>query len=152
MHLLFNLILKNNSWVLIGIVFLTVVQIPCCREGIINPGNPVGNLNEPVISRSENNYSFQIDADKVSFLKTDSTLLHITETDVFITVTGYGGGTVQIRVIGESKLTLYQALIANNIDGKQATIINNIPASVSYHFQNFSGKFKIGLSRKLFTL
>lgn len=148
---LFHYCKKNSQKIFIGMVCLiTAVVIPSCREGIINPGNPAGNLNEPLVSKSGNVYTFQIDAEKVSFLKTDNTLLNITETDVYVTVIDYQGGSVQIKVIGESKQVLYQALVTSDMSGKQASIINHLPESVSLLFQNFSGRLKIELSKKPF--
>lgn len=149
--LLFRFCKKNSLKILIGMICLISAEvIPSCREGIINPGNPVGNLNEPVVSKSDNVYTFQIDAEKVSFLRIDKTLLNITETDVYITVTDYSGGNVQLKIIGDNKQTLYQILIGANMGDKQATLINHIPESVSFLFQNFSGRFKIELSKKSF--
>jgi len=139
--------MKNSNFKLFAAVILIIAAFPSCREGIIDPQNSVGNLNEPVIYKSANAYTFQIDAKDVTFTKIDETFLDITQTDLELNVRDYSGGTVYIKVIGDNLATLYDDQINNDINGKQATIVNHIADKLQVEFYNFSGKVKIQLTK-----
>lgn len=139
--------MKTNSFIMFAAIAFFSVALSSCREGIIDPQNSVGNLNEPVIFKSASAYTFLIDAKNVTFTKIDQTYLDITKTDIGITVSDYSGGTVYINVIGDNLSTLYNNQISNDINGKQASIENHIADKLHVEFYNFSGKLKIQMTK-----
>ena len=43
-----------------------------CREEIISPDNPTGNINEPFLTRTGNSYIFSINASNITAMKNNS--------------------------------------------------------------------------------
>jgi len=140
-----NKTINNILYFYLTIIMFFVLQ--SCREGIIEPGMPVGNINEPVILKTGQAYSFQIDAEKISFQKNDQTFLDITETDVSLTVTNYTGGSAHLKVVGDNKEILYEELIDRNFSGIQESIKNHVADVVNLNFNNFSGRIKVQLTK-----
>lgn len=136
-----------NNIVFFLLTTIMFVALPACREGIIEPGRAVGNINEPVTLKTGQVYSFQIDAQKISFAKQDKTFLDFTNTDVSLTVTNYSGGTVFLKVIGDNKDVLYEEVIDRNFNGIQESIKNHVAEIVNLSFNNFSGNMKIQLTK-----
>lgn len=137
--------MKKHNIILFAAIFVSAFAFSSCREGIIDPHNSVGNVNEPVVFKSSDAYTFQIDAKNITFTKTDETFLDITETDVVLTLKDYSGGSVFVKVIADNLSTLYDGQLAENISGKQTSVINHIADKVHLEFNNFSGNLRIQL-------
>jgi len=128
--------------------FLIILQftLQACRENVLTI-NSVGNINEPVKSKSPESYTFEINASKITFNETDDTQLNITSADVFVSVKDYSSGIVSVTIIGDNKLNLYSASLTENGNAQTVQIRNHVPEKVRVEFRNFSGKFKIRVSR-----
>ena len=139
-----KIILKISFCIFIAI---TVFSFFSCRENIITTENSIGNINEPVKSKSPENYTFEINASKITFNETDETQLNITRADVFVSVTNYSSGIVSVTIVGDNKLDLYSASLTNNGTGQPAKITNHVPEKIRLEFRNFSGNFRIRVTR-----
>jgi hypothetical protein len=137
--------MKIKNILLIASVLFLIAALESCREGIIEPGNSVGNVNEPVVLKSPDAYIFQIDAKNITFSKTDETFLDVTDTDIILNLSDYSNGSVHMRVIADNLSTLYNELLSNDISGLQKSVINHVVEKVQFEFSNFSGKFKVKL-------
>lgn len=129
--------------------FLTI-SFSSCRENIITNENSLGNINEPVKSKTPESYSFEINASKITFNETDETQLNITNADIFISVSEYSSGFVSITVIGDNLSNLYSTSFTDNGSSPPQKITNHVPEKIKVNFQNFSGKLKISINRTIF--
>ncbi len=118
-----------------------------CRENILTSENSIGNINEPIKSKTFENYTFEINASKITFNETDETKLNITRADVFVSVTNYSSGIVTATVVGDNKLDLYSTSLTKNGSENTGKITNHVPEKVRLEFRNFSGNFRIRISK-----
>ncbi len=126
---------------------LFVFSFLSCRENILTTENSLGNINEPVKTKSPENYTFEINASKITFNETDETQLNITRADVFVSVMNYSSGIVSVTVVGDNKLDLYTATLTSNETKQPAKITNHVPENVRLEFRNFSGNFRIRVTK-----
>lgn len=138
--------MKQKINILFYAIIIFSAAIPSCREGIVDPGNSVGNVNEPVVEKNAYAFTFQIDARNITFTRSDETYLDITSTDIAVTLKDYSGGSVHVQVVADNLSTLYDNLLTSEISGKQTSVINHIAQKVRFDFQNFSGKLKVQLT------
>lgn len=139
--------MKYKIYILFSALIVFSVAISSCREGIIDPGNSVGNINEPVVEKTAYAFTFQIDAKNISFTRSDETYLDITKTDIAISLKDYSGGSVHVQIIADNLSTLYDDVLAGEVSGKQTSVINHIAQKVRLDFRNFSGKLKVQLTK-----
>ena len=141
---------KQNIFLIISIrVLLTLIIFVffSCRENILSSENSIGNINEPIKTKTQESYTFEINASKITFNETDDTQLNITRADVFVSVNNYSSGIVSITVIGDNKLDLYSISFTDNGTGQTAKIINHVPEKVRLEFINFSGNLKVRVTK-----
>lgn len=141
---------KQNIILIISIrVILTLIIFVffSCRENILSSENSIGNINEPIKTKSPESYTFEINASKITFNETDNTQLNITRADVFVSIRNYSSGIVSITVIGDNKLNLYSASFTDNAAGQSTKITNHVPEKVRLEFRNFSGNLKVRVTR-----
>ena len=141
---------KQNIILIISIrVILTLIIFVffSCRENILSSENSIGNINEPIKTKSPESYTFEINASKITFNETDNTQLNITRADVFVSIRNYSSGIVSITVIGDNKLNLYSASFTDNTAGQSTKITNHVPEKVRLEFRNFSGNLKVRVTR-----
>ncbi len=141
---------KRNIFFVISIralLTLVIFTFFSCRENILSSKNPIGNINEPIKTKSFDSYTFEINASKITFNETDDTELNITRADVLVSVKNYSSGIVSITVIGDNKLNLYSLSFTGNTTGQSAKITNHVPEKVKLEFRNFSGNFKLRISK-----
>ena len=131
------------------LITLFILNVYSCRENIITNENSIGNINEPVKSKTPDSYSFEINASKITFNETDETQLNITNADIQISVTDYSSGIVSVTIIGDNLLDLYTISFTNNGSSPPAKITNHVPEKIKVSLQNFSGKFKIRIIRSI---
>jgi len=137
------IVMKIKNIFLIASVIFMIAALESCREGIIDPGNSVGNVNEPVVLKSSDAYIFQIDAKNITFSKTDETFLDVTDTDIILELKDYSSGSVHVRVIADNLSTLYNELLSNDINGLQKSVVNHVVEKIQLDFNDFSGNLKV---------
>lgn len=116
-----------------------------CRQDIVDPDNP-GNINEPFFSRTNNSYSFTINAKGMNATVIDNTLLQTFKSRIFSIVNDHSSGSLDIKVQTMDNSILYSAVFNNNTDGIIREITGNQPEVIILNFRNFSGKFKVTLT------
>ncbi len=131
------------------IFYFLLFNISSCREEIIPPNNPVGNVNEPVKNNSFNNYIFSIEADNVSYNVIDATDFNYGSTSIYFKITNYKSGYVLIKLLNSKYQSLYSKVLDQNYDGNYISVDNVIPDYVEFSFSYFSGNLRVELHRYL---
>lgn len=128
-------------------LIITLIILSGCREEILEPYNPAGNINQPYQEKKLNyfnlvmtalNLTYEIDSD-LNFNSSDSRIL--------VSVIDRQSGTVTINVLNDSKNLIYVASIETEVPGLVNRIQGSIPNKVKIIFKDFSGKVKIQLSK-----
>ncbi len=121
---------KQNIFLIISIrvvLTLNIFIFFSCRENILTSENSIGNINEPVKTKSPESYTFEINASKITFNETDDTQLNITQAVVFVSIRNYSSGIVSITVVGDNKLDLYSSSFTDNATVQSAEIKQQRP-------------------------
>ncbi|RPI71556.1 MAG: hypothetical protein EHM47_09980 [Ignavibacteriales bacterium] len=127
-------------------VFLISIIFISCREEIVSPDNPAGNINEPVYSRTSFSYTFTINAENITRLVRDNTNLNITSSRIFLIIDDYASGRVEINIQNDDSFIIYSSVFANNTYGIIEEFEGYLPAYITINFIDFTGKFKVILS------
>jgi hypothetical protein len=129
------------------ILLLGILLLPSCREEIIPPNNPTGNVNQPVKEVTLNSYSFLINAGEITYNLYDYIKFENSRAQVFISIVEYSSGSVEISLIGKSKRIIYSKRVESDINGEYSRINNEVPDAVIINFKDFTGKFKLTVSQ-----
>lgn len=133
----------------ISFITFSIINIPSCREEIISPNNPVGNVNEPIKNSSFNNYVFSIEAYNVSYNVIDATDFNYGSTSIYFKITNYKSGYVLIKLLNSEYQSLYSTVLDQNYDGNYISVDNVIPDYIEISFSYFSGNLHVKLHRYL---
>lgn len=125
------------------ILLISMVLLPSCREEVIAPGNPAGNVNQPVRLRSGSSYTFIINAVNISATVNDYSGVYSTHSQLVITLEDYLQGRVNFNIYDYSNRLVYQKLLADNITPLSTSLDGITPDIVNISFINFTGKLKI---------
>ena len=117
-----------------------------CREEIIPPNNPAGNINEPVSTNTRNTYSFVINAENLDIDVTDYPKLFSNHSRMYFYISDYGSGSVEVSLRNQNSVIFYNDVVANNLDGQYIEVRNNYTSSIQIKCSAFSGKLKIQIS------
>jgi hypothetical protein len=128
----------------IQILVLAVLFISC-RQDVIPPDNPAGNINEPVYSRTNFSYTFTINASNITRTVTNNTFLDTFRSRIHIVVNDYSSGRVEI-LVEDDDVRLYSAVINQNTSGMLQEINGFRPEIITINFINFTGKFRLTLT------
>jgi hypothetical protein len=129
------------------IIFLVILTLTSCREEIIPPNNPSGNLNHPVKESALNSYSFIMNAADITYNIYDYIKFDNNRTQVFISILDYSKGSVELSLLSKSKRIIFNKTAAADISGEYSRLSNEIPDAVVMNFKDFTGKIKLTLSR-----
>jgi hypothetical protein len=135
--------LNNRIIAILIIPLISLVLIPSCREEVIAPGNPAGNVNQPISLRSGSSYTFIINAENISATVNDYSGVYSTHSQLLITLEDYSQGRVNFNIYDYSNRLVYQKLLADNIIPINAVLDGITPDIVNISFINFTGKLKI---------
>lgn len=127
-------------------LFFTLLLFFSCREEIIPPGSPVGNVNEPLLTRTDNSYIFSINASNITASVSDYTFLETFEANIYSIIADHSSGYVQVQVKSNTNSVLYSEIFENNTRGTLENISGAQPRIIAIDFQNFTGKFQVTLS------
>lgn len=117
-----------------------------CREEIINPENTGGNVNEPVLSTSQDIYSFSVNAKNITENIANQSALNTFYNQLFIAVSDYQSGFVDLRVINNRGEILYQNRLNQNQNGLYTRISGAVPSRIEFDFNNFTARMKLEIS------
>ncbi len=129
----------------IQIIFFSILFISC-REEVISPGNPAGNINEPYASRTKFSYSFTINADNITQTVIDNTYLNTARARIFASVSDYSSGNVEIILKNQSNHLIYSTTIESNTTGRFNEFEGYQPDIITIKFVDFTGKFRVTLT------
>ncbi len=127
--------------------FFTLLLFISCREEIISPDNPIGNINEPLLTRTNNSYIFSINANNITATINDNTFLNTVRANIYSIIADYSSGNVQVQVKTGSNSVLYSQTFEGNTRGILGNINGSQPQVIAIDFRNFTGKFQVTLSR-----
>lgn len=133
-------LLKKYTTLLLLFILLSFYS---CREDIIPPDNPIGEINEPIRLTSNNSYTFILNANNISTTVQDHPGLNSQHSVLVITLTDYEQGNVSLKVSEFSKQLVYQKTMTDNIDQLAINLDYVSPDIVNIIFTNFTGKLKI---------
>jgi len=131
-----------KKYITLLLLFL-LLSFYSCREDIIPPNNPIGDVNEPIRLTSNNSYTFILNANNISTTVQDYPGLNAQHSILVITLTDYEQGNVSLKVLEFSKQLIYQKIITDNIDQLVINLDYVSPDIVNIIFTNFTGKLKI---------
>ncbi|OGU28116.1 MAG: hypothetical protein A2057_15375 [Ignavibacteria bacterium GWA2_35_9] len=117
-----------------------------CREEIISPDNPTGNINEPFLTRTGNSYIFSINASNITATISDNTFLNTVKSNIYSIIADYSSGYVEVEVKTSRNSVLYSEVFENDTRGTLKSINGSQPEIIVMNFQNFTGKLKVTLS------
>jgi hypothetical protein len=132
--------------ILSPLVFI-IITLTSCREEIIPPNNPTGNMNQPVKEVTLNSYSFLINAGDITYNLYDYVRFENSRAQVYLSIFDYNSGSVEISLIGKSKRVIYSKKVESDLNGEYFRITNEIPDAVIINFKDFTGKFKLTVSQ-----
>jgi hypothetical protein len=132
--------------ILFPLVFI-IITLTSCREEIIPPNNPTGNMNQPVKEVTLNSYSFLINAGDITYNLYDYVRFENSRAQVYLSIFDYNSGSVEISLIGKSKRVIYSKKVESDLNGEYFRITNEIPDAVIINFKDFTGKFKLTVSQ-----
>ena len=129
----------------IQILSLSVLLISC-RQEIVPPDNPAGNINEPVYTRTNFSYSFTINANRITTMVIDNTYLNTTSSRIYLVISDHSSGSVEIKVQNDNNFVLYSSVFDNDTDGIFRELDGYQPNIITLNFIDFTGKFKFTLT------
>lgn len=137
--------LFNKIFLIILIIASFAAQ--SCREEIISPGNPAGNINEPVFESYIDFYTFKINASNATLSLTDYTYFNANINYLSFSVLDHSGGSADLMLWTKNNLKIYDTRLSKDFSRTTVIIDGNIPQLIQIKLNNFSGKVSIQLSR-----
>lgn len=125
---------------------LLLLLFSSCREEIIPPGNPAGNINQPVKETYYNSFSFLINAGDITFNLQENLRFDDSRVQVYISILDYSAGSVEVSLVSKVQQVIYSKKADGEIRGEYSRI-NNIPNALLLKFNDFTGKFKLSINR-----
>ena len=134
-----------NKRLLIPIYFLLsgILLFSSCREEIIAPGNPAGNVNEPVRIKAKFSYSFYINAVNVTTSVADVSGISSIHSTVSVSLEDYKEGVAAFNIYDNASNLVYRKIIAENDLQVSEILDGSSPDQVLINFTNFTGKLQI---------
>lgn len=140
------MIYQNTYFRFSLVLIILSLLISSCREDIISPDNPSGNINEPVRLKSNTSYTFILSANDISTTIQDYTGLNSTHSVLIITLINYVQGNAALNIYQYSKQLIFQKMMTDNVDQLSVRFDNVNPYILKYEFTNFTGELKIQVS------
>ena len=134
-----------NKRLLIPVTFLLlfILLLSSCREDVIAPGNPAGNINEPVRIKEKFSYSFYINAYNISTSVSDVSGISSTHSTVSVSLDDYTQGTASFNIYDNSNNLVYRKVFAENGIQISESLEGSTPDLVWINFNHFTGKLQI---------
>ena len=120
-----------------------ILLLSACREDIIAPGNPAGNVNEPVRIKAKFSYSFYINAVNVTTAVSDVSGISSIHSTVSVSLEDYKEGVASFNIYDNSSNLVYRKVIAENDLQISESLEGSSPEQVLINFTNFTGKLQI---------
>lgn len=128
------------------IVFLLIFSTGC-REEILDPYNPAGNINQPYQELNLNYLNLVLTADRFSQEFDLNVNFNTSDVRILISVLDRKEGNIQVNVLNENKYLIFTASIETELANLVERIIGNVPTSVKIKCSDFTGKFRLQMSK-----
>lgn len=129
-------------------ILLIALTFASCRQDIVPPDNPAGNINEPFFSRTNFSYTFTINADRITRKVVDYTNLNSTRSRFFLVIDDHSSGSVEIEIHDDENYIIYTSLFETGTSGVFREIEGYEPDFITLNFIDFTGKFRITLTER----
>ncbi len=129
------------------IFLIPLLLLSGCREEILEPYNPAGNVNQPFQEKKLNYYNLTITASNLTYEFNSDLDFNSSESRILISVVDRQSGSVNINVLNNSRNLIYIASIETEVPYLLDRIQGNIPDSLKIVFTDFSGKLRLQLSK-----
>ncbi len=116
-----------------------------CREEIIPPFTPSGNINEPVQQITSDSYSFTINAQSISDSLFDHTFFKFSNSHLYLSLFGYLSGAVELTIYDRGRNIIYRSTLDKNFQSPSLKLQGSVPDVVQIFFTRFTGKLTIQL-------
>jgi hypothetical protein len=127
-------------------MFLLIIS---CREGVIEPGTFVENVNDPVQINERNSYTFLLNANSFSMDLDVYPLINSSRARINVTLVDYIDGYTRVTVKDYDNRERYSYFAAEEISFHTDLIDGYVPKMVNIRTENFSGKIKIEIRKTL---
>lgn len=129
------------------LLLLTVILIFSCREGVIEPENFVGNVNEPIQINQRNSYTFLVNAEFFSMELSVPATFSSSTARITITLIDHESGYVNLALKDSDERERYRHFIADDVDLFTDLLDGFVLKTINIRARDFSGKLKIELRR-----
>ncbi len=131
----------------ISLLIIICITFISCREEILEPNNPAGNINQPFQENKLNYFNIVMTASNLTYEFEVDLNFNSSDSRIFISVVDRQKGNVTVNVLSENKNLIYVASIETEIPYLIDRIRGNVPNKVKISCNDFSGKLRVQLSR-----
>jgi hypothetical protein len=117
-----------------------------CREEVISPNNPAGNINDPIQLRTNYSYTFLINAQNFSMNIKEDTFLNFDKSLITYKLTDYVAGSINVIIFNNQKQQIYSKTLSGTDGTIPSNVVDENPSRIEIKFNDFSGKFTVKLS------
>jgi hypothetical protein len=128
-------------------LIISLIILTGCREEILEPYNPAGNVNQPYQEKKLNYFNLVMTASNLTYEFDSDLNFNSSDSRILVSVIDRQSGTVTINVLNDNRNLIYIASIETEVPNLIDRIQGNIPNKVKVIFKNFSGKVRIQLSK-----
>lgn len=128
------------------ILTIMLISIPACREEILEPYNPAGNVNQPIQEKKLNYLNLVMTTSNLTYEFETGVEFNSSDTKIFISIVDCENGKITINVISGNNLIFVTSIETETINIVEK-IRGKIPDKIRVSFNNFSGKLLLQLSK-----
>lgn len=128
------------------ILTIMLISIPACREEILEPYNPAGNVNQPIQEKKLNYLNLVMTTSNLTYEFETGVEFNSSDTKIFISIVDCEKGKITINVISGNNLIFVTSIETETINIVEK-IRGKIPDKIRVSFNNFSGKLLLQLSK-----
>ncbi len=133
------------SHIPLALVFFTSLLFSSCRDEIISPDNPVGNINQPVQIKSSSLYTFLLSANNLSTTIIDYPELSGTRPTLNVSLNDFNQGQLSLSIYENPGRLVYQTVLTKKIKPFSAILESVHADKIEFNFISFTGDLKIQL-------
>lgn len=133
---------------IVFILSVTTLMISC-REEIIEPGNLIGKINEPVQLRENNSYMFLLNAENLTMDMSVPLYLNSIRTRFSIKLIGYESGYTSVAVQDNQDMEKFSYFINREISYYTELLDGYVPATIKIRTNEFTGQIQIEFRKTL---
>ena len=135
------------------IKFAFILIIICvtfsCREEILEPGNLVGKINEPVQLRENTSYTFLLNAENLTMNISVPLYFSSSRTRFFIRLKDYESGYTNVAVQDYNQVERFSYFVAKEVSYHSEILDGYVPTTITIRTDNFTGKIQVEFRKTL---